>query len=130
MNEYLEWLIIAESNLQIGKSYHKFIDDNVRFEEFCFELQQCAEKSLKGLLTFHHIEFYKTHNIGELFKILMKNNISIPEYILDSAVLTRYAVTTRYPGDIIMVTEQEYKEAIEMAETIFYWVKELLDPDK
>lgn len=30
MNEHIEWLKISESNLTIGKGYHKFSDEDIR----------------------------------------------------------------------------------------------------
>jgi HEPN domain-containing protein len=32
----------------------------------CFHAEQCAEKYLKGFLTYHQIEFPKTHSIETL----------------------------------------------------------------
>ena len=34
-----------------------------------FHAQQCAEKALKSLLTFHDIRAGKTHNIDDLLKL-------------------------------------------------------------
>jgi len=35
-----------------------------------FHAQQTAEKALRGRLTRHQIEFEKTHNIGELLRLV------------------------------------------------------------
>jgi HEPN domain-containing protein len=124
MDNHLEWLKIARSNLQLGKIYSKVSDEDIRFEELCFELQQCAEKSLKALLVFHNINFRKIHVISELLGLLIENNITVPEEILLSAKLTQYAVETRYPDDFVEVNEQEYFQTVEIAENVYNWVKE------
>jgi len=61
-----------------------------------FHAQQASEKTLKGLLTRHQIEFEKTHNIGEL---LWLAGAVIPDLLRmgEAAQLTRYAVADRYP---------------------------------
>ncbi|MFH0702161.1 MAG: HEPN domain-containing protein [bacterium] len=125
MNDHLEWLKIAKSNLNLGKSHCKLIDENIRFEEFCYELQQCVEKSLKALLIFKKIEFPKTHSIEKLIDLLQKNGVSLPKNLLVSAKLTDYAIETRYPDDYTEITEEEYKEAVEIAEAVYKWIIDL-----
>lgn len=41
--------------------------------------------------------------------------------ILESAKLTNYATETRYPDDYSKITEDEYKEAIILAEKVYDW---------
>jgi len=38
-------------------------------DTICFHAQQCAEKYLKGFLSFHQIYFPKTHDIENLVKL-------------------------------------------------------------
>jgi HEPN domain. len=40
--------------------------------------------------------------------------------------LTRYALVTRYPGIARPVFEQEYTEAVEIAERVVQWAEERL----
>lgn len=60
-----------------------------------FHAQQASEKTLKGLLTRHQIEFEKTHNIGELLRLA---GTVIPDFLRlgEAAQLTRYVVADRY----------------------------------
>lgn len=127
MSESSEWLKIAKSNLTIGKSYHKFYGEYIRFEELCFELQQCVEKSLKALLVFYGIKFKKTHSILELIDLLLDNKIKVPDELLISVKLTDYAVETRYPDNFIEVTKDEYKEAVEIAEKVYAWAENIIN---
>jgi len=44
---------------------------------------------------------------------------------LEEAVgLTTYAVMARYPGDLEPVTEDEYLEALSLAEKVINWAKD------
>ena len=40
--------------------------------------------------------------------------------------MSDYAVEARYPGPMEPITEDEYKEAIEMAEDVVSWVEDLI----
>lgn len=123
MDDIKEWLQIAKSNLIVGRGYEKFAEEGPRYEEFCFDLQQSVEKSLKALLLYKEIPFPKTHSIATLITLLKEQSIDLPEFILDSAQLTKYAVNTRYPDDYIEVTKEDYLKAVEIAENIYNWVE-------
>lgn len=127
MDDSLKWLEVAKSNLRRGEN-SSYIDlTDIRLEELCFDLQQCAEKSLKALLIKNNVSFPKTHNIAELL-VLIKNQlkISIPDDIKEAAILTDYAVTTRYPSDYNPVTVKEHEEAIVIAKRVYSWAKSLV----
>jgi len=118
-----EWLRRAKSNLIRARlPKHK----EVFWEDYCFDAQQAAEKALKGLLLFQKIPFRFVHDIAELLTVLEQNGISLPESIRASAELSDYAVEARYPGPMEPITEDEYKEAIEMAEEVVSWVEDLI----
>ena len=68
----------------------------IDLETIFFHLQQCAEKSIKSLLTYHKVSFYKTHDIQELVQTLNDNNIITLENIEKLEELTSYAVEGRY----------------------------------
>lgn len=116
----LEWLKRAKSSLEKAK-VGKFVED-ILYEDLGFDAQQAVEKSLKALLLLHKIPFPKTHAISELITLLMKEDVDIPEQVKESASLTDYAVTTRYPGDWESITEEEYEEAVKLAEFVYQWV--------
>jgi HEPN domain-containing protein len=50
----------------------------------------------------------------------------IPEVVRKAEELTRYALVTRYPGIARSVSEQEYAEAVEIAERVVQWAQEHL----
>ncbi len=127
MDEVNDWLEIAYSNLKRGKSYYKLIEDEIRLEEFCYDLQQCTEKSLKALLIKYHINFPKTHSIEKLLTLLVENSIDVPKEIVNSApLLTQFAIDTRYPGDWEPITEDDYKEMVTITEKVYDWVKDTI----
>ena len=56
--------------------------------------------------------------------------VIVPEEIEDAASLTDYAVTSRYPGDFESVDEEEYKEAVRLAETVVLWAERIIQQRK
>jgi len=118
-DDYKLWLDRAKSSLAISKNKS---DENIFYEDLCFQAQQAVEKALKGLLISYNIEPEKTHNLVLLIKELSKY-ISIPEEISETAILNDYAVQTRYPGDYTPIEEEEYKNAIKIAENCVNWIE-------
>jgi HEPN domain-containing protein len=96
------WLRYARSDLALAR-----IDkpEGVLLESLCFHTQQAAEKALKAALISIEIDHPKTHNIRTLLD-LFPGNISIPEDVEESAILTDYAVEFRYPGNTERVEEE------------------------
>jgi HEPN domain-containing protein len=115
-----DWLVHAESDLQVavtGKS------PKVLYETLCFHVQQAVEKALKAILIANKIPSTKTHNIGTLIGML-PTNVVFPGELEEAVGLTTYAVMTRYPGDLEPVTEDEYLEALSLAEKVINWAKD------
>lgn len=84
----------------------------------CFLSQQMVEKYLKALLTFHKIEFSKVHDLILLAELLGKNEPEILDLKNDFAVLNRYYIETRYPGDYPEFSWQDAEKAFETAQKI------------
>ena len=124
----LDWLKRARSNLErvrIGKC-----SEEILYEDVCFDAQQSAEKSLKSLLVKLDKPFPKTHSIGVLLKLIEETGIEIPDDVKQSKMLTDYAVDARYPGVYEPVSEDEYKEALKLAEDVFEWTIEMITLDE
>jgi HEPN domain-containing protein len=119
MVRYEEWIDRAKSSLELAQAK---IIRHIHYEDLCFQLQQAAEKALKGLLIFYGVEPEFTHNIEVLIKELKKFT-DIPENIKDAAVLTNYAVTTRYPGEYDEITKDEYEKSIKIAKDCLDWTE-------
>jgi HEPN domain-containing protein len=118
-----EWLKRARSNLARAESGRT--SPEVLYEDLCFDAQQAAEKALKALCVAYEIAFPKTHSIDYLIELLEKENIQVPDEVVNAKILTDYAVETRYPGDYEPVDEAEYLEATEIAREVVGWVEEL-----
>lgn len=115
-----DWLKRAKSNLAIARQPKT---EEIFWEDFCFEIQQAAEKALKAVLLSKGIKFRFVHDLAELLTLLEQNGILLPEEIRASADLTGYSVEARYPGPFEPVTEVEFKDALKIAETVVKWAE-------
>ena len=91
----------------------------------CFHAQQAAEKAIKAVLIAHGIEPPRTHNITALINLLPPE-APLREDVLASRGLTSYAAITRYPGQAGEVSEEDYREAVRLAEAVVAWAEEMI----
>jgi HEPN domain-containing protein len=120
----LEWLMRARSNLERARVGR--ISEEIVYEDLCFDCQQTAEKALKALLIGLDKEFPWTHSIARLLDLISEAGIEIPEEVERVIDLTDYAVEARYPGERELVSEEEYEEALKLAEAVFDWVSKTI----
>jgi len=116
-----EWLQRAKSNMARAKAGR--VSGEILYEDLCYGAQQAAEKALKSLCILHEILFPKTHDIAYLMDLLVKGSVPIPEDVYKARILTGYAVETRYPGEYEPVNEDDYLNAIALAEKVLKWVE-------
>lgn len=83
----------------------------------CFHAQQAAEKYLKAYLTWHEIEFPKTHALEDLVLLAGQKDPAFLALKDEVALLTPYAVETRYPEFEEPLLE-DAKEAVQVAEKV------------
>jgi HEPN domain-containing protein len=119
MARYEEWIDRAKGSLEIAQIN---IVRHIHYEDLCFQIQQAAEKALKGLLIYYGVEPEFTHNIAKLIKEI-KDFTDIPENIYKTASLTVYAFQTRYPGEYEEITKEEYEKALKIAIDCLDWVE-------
>jgi HEPN domain-containing protein len=62
-----------------------------------------------------------------LIIILRQNSIELPEKILDAAILTQYAVATRYPDVTAKISQDDYEEALKIAKNVYNWVEKQIN---
>ena len=117
-----EWLNRARSNLALAKNH---VSD-VYLEDLCFEAQQAAEKAIKAVMIARNIDFPYVHNLALLLLVLEEGGETFPNTVRRAARLTPYAVDARYPSIEQPVSEQEYREAITIAEAVVRWAEERL----
>jgi HEPN domain-containing protein len=78
---------------------------------------------LKAHCILHEILFPKTHDIAYLMDLLEKENLPIPKDVYNARILTGYAVETRYPGEYEPVNEDDYLNALALAEKVMKWTE-------
>lgn len=117
-----DWLRHAYSDLEIARMARH---PKILLEGLCFHAQQGAEKALKAVLISKGIPFEKIHNLKTLLDLLPPVTIP-PSEVQDAASLTDYAVLRRYPGDFEPITEEEYQEAVRLAEAVVRWAEKMI----
>lgn len=111
-----QWVEKAEHDLKTAE-HTLTLPKECPFDTVCFHAQQCAEKYLKGLLTFRSVDFPKTHDLVILLNF-SGGPAALGIDILDVEPLNRYPVEARYPGDWESFTREEAEEAVELARKI------------
>lgn len=119
-----EWLNRAHSNL--AKARIGFQTDVVYLEDLCFDAQQAAEKAIKAVLIARQVEFPYVHDLAGLLEFVERSGQGVPSRVREAARITRYAVTTRYPGVLDTVTEHDYEEAMAIATAVVRWAEDLI----
>ena len=117
-----DWLRHARSDLALAQLSPA--DTDILPETLCFHAQQSVEKSLKAVLVDQGAAFPKTHNIGVLLDLL-PSRLARDAILDEAALLTDYAVGSRYPGDAEDVTAEELSAAVGIAERVLAWALEI-----
>lgn len=114
-----DWLRHARSDLALARVQNT---PEILRESLCFHAQQAAEKALKAVLVAHALAFPRTHNLGVLLDLLSTTR-PLPAEIQAADILTEYAVSSRYPTEVEPVTDEEYQEALDLAERVVAWAE-------
>lgn len=115
-----EWLRNARSDLAFAKARIP----GTQPEHHCFHAQQAAEKAIKALMIACGIEFPYVHDLKVLLTMLADVGEEIPEPVRRAEELSRYAGKTRYPGHGEPVTDEERREALNIAGAVVEWTEE------
>jgi len=115
-----DWLTRARGDLAIARAP---LPAGAFWEDLCFHAQQAAEKGLKAVYVQKGWEFRYTHDLETLIYGLEQNGLEVPMTIAASDMLSRYAWEARYPGLDEAITQDEYREAVRMAECVLAWVQ-------
>lgn len=125
MNEEIVklWCLKADNDLKAGKD--ELSTENPATDTVCFHMQQCVEKYLKAFLVYHGKEITKTHNLALLLQQCIDIDPSFEKLkTIGAAILTAYAVGSRYPDDFYMPTQPESQKAVMIAEDVRKFVIE------
>jgi HEPN domain-containing protein len=118
-----EWLARAKGDLALARAP---LPEGAFYEDLCFHAQQAAEKALKSVYLRQGWSFRYVHDLEELTTGLRQNGLAVPREVEEGIVLTSYAFEARYPGVGESVTEEEYRQALGMAEEVVRWAELLV----
>jgi len=96
--------------------------------EALFHAQQCAEKAMKAILTWHQVSFKKTHDLDELKHACLPLAGDIAAELAGIERLSQYAWRFRYPGAPYSPGRTEAEEAQHAAGQLFNSVATWLRP--
>jgi len=113
-----DWLVRANGDLALAKAP---LPKGAFYEDLCFHAQQAAEKAIKAVYVRYDLMFRYIHDLDELLAALERKGVAIPQEVKDVGILTTYAWEARYPGVSEPVTEDEYREAVKLAEKVVAW---------
>jgi len=122
-----QWIEKAEEDFRTAE-YLLVLKEDCPLNPVCFHSQQCVEKYIKALLVYCSIQFPKSHDVVELLNLVPKNyrpDLSI----YDLAIINRYAVDTRYPGEWETITRQEAEESVRIAGDVRQKIRQKLGKD-
>ncbi|MBS3791277.1 HEPN domain-containing protein [Candidatus Bipolaricaulota bacterium] len=120
-----EWLNRAKSNLVRARQDHP----DIYLEDLCFDAQQAAEKAIKAILIDLNVDYPYTHDLMTLLTRVSEAGRSVPDEVKEAAMLTDYAVESRYPSPAETVTDEEYKEAVDTAKRVVNWASKTLEEE-
>jgi HEPN domain-containing protein len=111
------WFLKAENDLKAARQIMLMAAPPT--DTICFHAQQCAEKYLKGLLTYHQIAAPKTHSLEELARLCEQAVPGITTELTEVETLTSYGVQVRYPDDLYYdIPMADAVEALAIAEKV------------
>ena len=111
-----QWVEKAEEDLTNAERT-LLLQEGCPLSTVCFHAQQCAEKYLKALLTYHSIPFPKTHDLLELFPAIPAD-LGLGDHLADLASINRYSVELRYPRDWDPIEREDAEEAVAIAKKL------------
>lgn len=117
------WLSYARSDLALARVGE---GENLLLDMLCFHAQQTVEKSIKAVLIAGGIAFPRVHSIERLIDML-PTSVERTRELVDSAQLTAYATTFRYPSSEESTTQEEYQQALRLAAAVLAWAEELVE---
>lgn len=114
------WLRRARSNLARSRLSKP---EEAVWNDFCFDAQQAAEKSIKAVLISLGCEVPRTHDVRRLLEMVEEQGSEVTETLREAIDLNPYAVEARYPEHTEEVTEEEYLRAVELAARVVSWAE-------
>ncbi len=121
MKPYEAWLVKADHDL--ASAYKLIEGDDPLFDTAIYHTQQCAEKALKGYLSYKQQPIQKTHNLALLIEFCSKLDESFVYLLSDAKVLVPYGFTFRYPDFDMEPDKDDVTDAIGKAANILQFIR-------
>ena len=126
MNEVVrEWIDKADGDYLTAK--REASADPPNYDAACFHAQRCIEKLLKALLIDNEQTAPKTHDLPTLAGLLSPVQARWAWPIEELRLLTRAAVTFRYPGEC--ADSEEASATLEICKRARHRLLELLEKE-
>jgi len=125
LKKVVQWLSLADEDLNLA-SHALGLGAQSPYRLIAYHAQQCAEKCLKAFLVYHNVDFPYTHNIRRLMEFCAEH-AEWTDTLKGAEELTPYAITARYPGEEVEITESEAKRAIDLARQVRSQVRTALE---
>lgn len=119
MQEHEKWLVIAKEDLAVAK----LALSAEFFSSATYHCQQCAEKSLKGYLSYKGEIITKTHDLIKLVEQCMQFDVDFKVLYQATRELNPFATKFRYPTEFDIPDLEKGRQAIKLAEVIMKYVQ-------
>lgn len=119
-----DWLNRARGDLALARAP---LPEGGFYEDLGFHAQQAAEKALKSVYVKYGWTFRYVHDLDELITGLKTHGVDVPMSVLEAVSLTPYAFEARYPSFSEPLTEEEYRQAVEIAEHVVEWAAGIVE---
>lgn len=129
LTETKAWMSKAWRDLETAR--RAVADQPPFYDVAVYHCQQAAEKAVKAFLVRHGQPYEKTHDIEVLVDIAGEIEPGFRQWADAADALTPYATRFRYPNATFAVDPLpvEYDEALQQAQSIYDFVRDLLPPD-
>jgi HEPN domain-containing protein len=95
-----EWVAKAEDDFSVMEREGQVVV-HPSYDAVCFHAQQCAEKYLKARLCEAGAIFGRTHDLTALLDQVLDSEPAWEQFREDLAYLSDFAVSVRYPGELV-----------------------------
>jgi HEPN domain-containing protein len=122
-----QWVHKADEDLRTAE-HVLTLDEACPFSTVCFHAQQCVEKYLKALLLLRNAPFGRSHDLVRLYDLLTEDHRRLLD-VQELALLNRYAVEARYPGNWEPIDRKEAEFAVALAQRTRTEVRAMLSKE-
>ena len=124
MKPHEEWLYKAMNDLESANLL--MTSKTILYDNVVYHCQQAAEKSLKAFLQYNNRKIEKVHSLIMLIKMCEEYDTSFSTLRIAAGYLNPYSTAFRYPSDYLQPSLQETRSAIEYAESVCSFIKDII----